>query len=54
MYVDKTYTELINDEGVVLGDQVYAEVTSEVVPSNINWFISYCKVNYSRQPAVQF
>ena len=44
VYIDQNYTELVDDEGIVLGDQVYAEVTSEVVPSNINWYINYCKV----------
>ena len=48
LYTDANYTELVGDDGIVLGDTVYAELTSSVIPSSVNWYVNYCKVSFSK------
>ena len=48
-YTDEAYTEPIGDDGIVLGNTVYAELTSSVVPKNINWYINFCKVSLNKK-----
>ena len=48
IYTDESYTEPVGDDGIVLGDTVYAELTSSVIPSSVNWYVNYCKVSFSK------
>lgn len=44
IFTDVDYTIAVGDSGINLGDHVYATLTSTVVPSEIDWYIKYCKV----------
>ena len=45
IFRDIDFSVAIGDSGISLGDHVYATLTSTVVPSEIDWYIKYCKVS---------
>ena len=45
IFRDVDFSVAIGDSGISLGDHVYATLTSTVVPSEIDWYIKYCKVS---------